>query len=66
MDGPLAVQAEIAGSISRREVLCLVCRWCAWAVSDRISSRWASPRRAVFLALLRVPYRGQGVCFGPF
>ena len=39
---------------------------CTWAMSDRVSSRWASPRRAVFLALLRVPYRGQGVCFGPF
>ena len=27
--------------------------WCAWAVSDRVSSRWASPRRAVILTSLR-------------
>ena len=35
----------------------LVCRWYARAVSDRVSSRWASPRWALILALLRGPYR---------
>ena len=30
-----------------------MCMWCAWAVSDRVSSRWASPRRAVILTSLR-------------
>jgi hypothetical protein len=33
----------------------------------RATGGWVvGPRRAVFLALLRVPYRGQGVCFGDY